>query len=340
MRLAPLDQDIDAGRKYLNERSLQIGHILPLGLERFKEYFDANSSFLVYSVRAVDALFSYRPGREKWTPRADFVIVTDSLAGLKESSGRIEDMALAQEKSVLRTRIFGYDRKRLQALKALGYKIGATIPDAVSLDGKRFDLHYLYKELTDHYDFHIRRDYAQPGLYPVLEVEKARNKKLKLRGYRREDRPALNKAASHLNVIRGIASGVFDGAVPWSSGPYEERVDTRRVFPIVCEDESIGEPVGILDLAKSEADVMQHVMVLGMYVRAEYQGLGVGTILMDAMKTLAKRLNLSSVLLTVFEGNTPAEKLYRKAGFVDCGKIPGWLQEGYINEKYMVLQLD
>jgi RimJ/RimL family protein N-acetyltransferase len=85
---------------------------------------------------------------------------------------------------------------------------------------------------------------------------------------------------------------------------------------------------------------MQHVMVLGMFVKAEYQGQGAGTVLMEAVKTLAKRLNLSRLMLTVFEGNTPAEKLYRKAGFVECGTLPGWLQEGYVNETYMMLQLD
>jgi RimJ/RimL family protein N-acetyltransferase len=339
LRLTTLDQDVDAGRKYLNERSLQIGHVLPLSEEVFKEYFPERNSFLLYSVRAVDALFSFHSGREKWTPRADFVIVTDSLAGLKEAVERIEDIAVAQEKLVLLTRIFGYDRKRLQALKALDYKIGASIPGAVSLDGKRFDLHYLYKELDNRYRFSIRRSYANPGLYPVLQVDKAKNARLKLRGYHKEDRPFLNKAATHLNVIRGIASGVFEGSVPWSPDTYEEWFDKRRVFPIVCEDESVGEPVGLLDLSRLGPDVMQHVMVLGMYVRAEYQGLGVGTLLMDAMKSLAERLNLSRVMLTVFEGNTPAEKLYRKAGFVECGKLPGWLQEGYINETYMILQL-
>jgi len=340
LRLTTLDQDIDAGRKYLNERSLQIGHVLPLSQEIFKEYFPERNSFLLYSVRAVDALFSFHSGREKWTPRADFVIVTDSLAGLKEAVGRVEDTALAQEKLVLRTRIFGYDRKRLQALKTLNYKIGATIPGAASLDGKRFDLHYLYKELGDRYRFNISRSYAKPGLYPILEVDKAKNQRLKLRGYRKEDRSFLNKAATHLNVIRGIAGGVFEGSVPWSPGTYEEWFDKRRVFPIVCEDESIGEPVGLLDLSRVDPDVTQHVMILGMYVRAEYQGLGVGTLLIDAMKILAKRLSLSRVILTVFEGNIPAEKLYAKAGFVECGKLPGWLQEGYINEMYMTLQLD
>jgi len=340
LRLTPVDQDIDAGRKYLNERSLQIGHVLPLSEETFKEYFPEKSSFLLYSVRAVDALFCFRSGREKWTPLADFLIVTDSLAGLKEEIGKVEDMAVAQEKLVLRTRIFGYDRKRLQALRALDYKVGASIPGTVSLDGKRFDLHYLYKELDDHYHFSVRRSHAKPGLYPILEVEKAKNQRLVLRGYRKEDRPFLDKAATHLNVIRGIANGVFEGSVPWGPGVYEEWFEKRRVFPIVCEDESIGEPVELLDLFRVDPDVMQHVMDLGMYVRAEYHGLGVGTLLMDAMKTLAKRLNLSRVALTVFEGNAPAEKLYAKAGFIKCGRLPGWLQEGYINETYMVLQLD
>jgi len=111
LRLTPLDQDVNAGRKYLNERTLQIGHVLPLSEEIFKEYFPERSSFLLYSVRAVDALFYFRSGREKWTPLADFIVVTDSIAGLKEATAKIEDTAVAQEKLVLRTRIFGYDRK-------------------------------------------------------------------------------------------------------------------------------------------------------------------------------------------------------------------------------------
>jgi GNAT superfamily N-acetyltransferase len=100
-------------------------------------------------------------------------------------------------------------------------------------------------------------------------------------------------------VIRGIASGIFEGSIPWSPGTYEEWFDKRRVFPLVCDDESIGEPVGIIDLARPSPDVMQHVMVLGMFVKAEYQGQGAGTVLMEAVKTLAKRLNLSRLMLTV-----------------------------------------
>jgi RimJ/RimL family protein N-acetyltransferase len=123
-------------------------------------------------------------------------------------------------------------------------------------------------------------------------------------------------------------------------GSYQQMVDSGKAYPLVCIDESTAKPVGILDLFKQTPDVMQHTMLVGMYVKPEYQGIGVGTMLMDNMKTLAKRLHLSRVWLTVFEGNTPAERLYRKIGFVECGKVPGWLQEGYINEIFMTLKLD
>lgn len=340
MRITALDQDTTAGRDYLNERSLQVGHVLPPSESLFKEYFPVGNSFLLHKGRAVDGLFSYLPGRDKRAPIATFRLITDTLTGLKEAIGRIEDTAVAEEKLIVRTRVFGYDRKRLQALKVMGYKTGASVPEVVSLDGKRFDLHFLYKELDNRYRFQVRRSYAKPGLYPTVDVEKPKNPKFRVRGYRREDRPLLDKYATHLNVIRGIAGGVFEGLLPWTPGIYQEWVDNRTVFPVVCEDESNGEPVGLLDLFKSGPEVMRHVMVLGMYVRAEYQGLGVGTLLMEAMATLAKRLHLSRVMLSVFEGNIPAEKLYQKTGFIECGKLPGWLQEGYVNEVYMVLQLD
>ena len=61
-------------------------------------------------------------------------------------------------------------------------------------------------------------------------------------------------------MIRGIGSGVFEGLYPFSPGDYQERVAAKQVFPIVCEDELIGEPVGSVDLFGSSAQVMQHSM--------------------------------------------------------------------------------
>ena len=127
---------------------------------------------------------------------------------------------------------------------------------------------------------------------------------------------------------------------PWVPGYYDRMVESGRILPIVCEDGATGEPVGLLDLFRSPFEVMQHSTGLGMFVRAEYQGIGVGTMLMKAMKTLARRLHLARVWLSVFEGNVPAQRLYQRAGFEECGKVPGWLQEGYINEIFMILKLD
>jgi hypothetical protein len=152
------------------------------------------------------------------------------------------------------------------------------------LDGRRFDYNILFKDLSAAYKSKPHRSYATPGLYKQVEVEKAKTPKLKVRGYKREDRPALDKFFTQHNVIRGIASGVFEGLYPWQPGDYQQRVDSGHVFPIVCEDELIREPVGIVDLSRPSAEVMQHSMGLGIAVRAEYQGLGVGTMLMRQQK--------------------------------------------------------
>ena len=340
MRIVPFDHDPALARSYLEDKGLQIGHILPVSDTLLREYFAPGRSFLILKGKAIDAVFWYAAGKDKQIPQARFRVVTDSLLGLKQAVGSVEDTAVASEKLVLRTNVFGYDRKRLQALKALGYSVGASLPGNVSLDGRRFDYQMLFKDLNLRYKPSVRRSYAKPGLYKAAEVEKVKSPKLRIRGYKREDRPILDKFVTHNNVIRGLGSGLFEGLYPWPPGDYQERVDSGRVFPIVCEDELVREPVGIIDLAKSPADVMQHSMNTGIFVKADYQGLGIGTMLMDAMKTLAQRLHLARVWLSVFEGNTPAVQLYRKAGFEESGRIPGWLQEGYIDEIYMTLKLD
>ena len=340
MKIVPLEHDLAQARDYLNDRSLQVGRILPVGDDLLGELFPTGSSYVLRKGRVVDALFSYNPGREKQAPTARFRVVTDSVSGLKEATRLVEETAVAGEKVVLRTNVFGYDKKRLQALKALGYTIGASLPGVVSLDGRRFDQHLLYKDLGSRYKSSVRRSYAKPGLYKATEVEKAKTPKLKVRGYRVDDRPILDKFASHQNVIRGIGSGVFEGLYPWLPGDYQRRVDSKQVFPIVCEDELTHEPVGVVDLFGSSAQVMQHAMGTGIYVKPDYQGIGIGTMLMEASKILAMRLHLGRIWLSVFEGNSPAQSLYRKAGFEESGRLPGWLQEGYVDEIFMTMKLD
>src|SRR2546426_2608575 len=193
MKIVSLETFVDAGRSYLDERLLQIGHVLPPGTRLFNEYFPPSTSFLALRGKTPEALFSYTTGRDKGRTVGIFRVVTDS-PGLKQAVGLIESAAVAGEKLVLRTRVFGYDRKRVQALKELGFQIGASLPGTVSLDGRRYDLHLMYKDLSARYRFKIHRSYAAPGLYPTIDVSKAKNYKLRVIAYRREDRQSLTNS--------------------------------------------------------------------------------------------------------------------------------------------------
>jgi putative acetyltransferase len=60
----------------------------------------------------------------------------------------------------------------------------------------------------------------------------------------------------------------------------------------------------------------KHVAQLGMMVRDDWQGKGIGTALMQAAVELADRwLNLTRIELEVYTDNAPALRLYKKFGF-------------------------
>jgi len=66
----------------------------------------------------------------------------------------------------------------------------------------------------------------------------------------------------------------------------------------------------------------RHVGEIGMAVRDDWQGKGVGTALMQATVDLADRwLNLTRLELEVYTDNEPAIRLYNKFGFVMEGTL-------------------
>ena len=78
-----------------------------------------------------------------------------------------------------------------------------------------------------------------------------------------------------------------------------------------------GEVVGSLGLETSPTRPrMRHVGSIGMAVRDDWQGKGVGTALMEAALDLADNwLNLTRIELRVFVDNPAAVALYKKFGF-------------------------
>lgn len=77
-----------------------------------------------------------------------------------------------------------------------------------------------------------------------------------------------------------------------------------------------GEVVGMITLQAFSRPRINHTGEIGMMVRDDWQGKGVGTSMMRAIIDLADRwLNLGRIELKVYTDNEPAIALYRKFGF-------------------------
>ena len=81
--------------------------------------------------------------------------------------------------------------------------------------------------------------------------------------------------------------------------------------------------------------------VIGMMVRTEARGQGVGRALLEAAITEARRAGLETLTLTVTAGNANAVALYQRAGFVAWGTLARALKIGtqYHDKLHMALDL-
>jgi L-phenylalanine/L-methionine N-acetyltransferase len=85
----------------------------------------------------------------------------------------------------------------------------------------------------------------------------------------------------------------------------------------------------------------RHVGQIGMAVRDDWQGKGVGTALMQAAVDLAdKWLNLKRLELEVYTDNAPAIRLYEKFGFTIEGTLVDFaFRDGQYVDVYMMARL-
>jgi L-phenylalanine/L-methionine N-acetyltransferase len=108
---------------------------------------------------------------------------------------------------------------------------------------------------------------------------------------------------------------------------------------VACAD---GEVVGQLGLHTSpNSPRRRHAAELGMAVRDDWQGKGVGTALMQAVVDLADRwLNLSRLELEVYVDNESAIRLYKKFGFVVEGTLKQFaFRDGQYVDAYTMARL-
>ena len=105
----------------------------------------------------------------------------------------------------------------------------------------------------------------------------------------------------------------------------------------------MGELVGAVSCERDVRTKVRHIgHIIGMMVRAEVQGAGIGRALLDACIAQARAADgLVMLTLTVTAGNASAVHLYERAGFVRYGRLPRAIRvDGAFHAKdQMVLDL-
>ncbi|MBA2535443.1 MAG: GNAT family N-acetyltransferase [Rubrobacter sp.] len=127
-----------------------------------------------------------------------------------------------------------------------------------------------------------------------------------------DDYVALHRIFSGPRAVAGTLQMPFQSAELWRKRLSEPPEGLYSL--VACVEEEV---VGSLSLENSPTRWrMRHVGSIGMAVRDDWQGKGVGTALMEAALDLADNwLNLTRIELRVYVDNAAAIALYEKFGF-------------------------
>jgi ribosomal protein S18 acetylase RimI-like enzyme len=166
---------------------------------------------------------------------------------------------------------------------------------------------------------------------------------MKIRALRDDD------AEAFLELRR---AALLDAPLAFTASPEDDLVATPEVFreQIAAAPETVilgafdGRLIGIAGLYRETHLKAAHKAHLwGMYVLPEHRGRGVGTGLLDALVSHARRLtSVTSVHLSVTSAAPEARKLYESRGFRVWGTEPDSLRHDgrTVVEHHLVLDLD
>ena len=152
------------------------------------------------------------------------------------------------------------------------------------------------------------------------------------------DYEAVQRIFTGPNVIRGTLQLPFPSVEMWRKRLAEPPEGLFNLVACVDDDEVVGQ-LGLHTSPRRPR--RRHVGQLGMAVRDDWQGQGVGTALMQAAIDLADNwLNLTRLELEVFVDNTPAIRLYEKFGFNIEGTLVDFaFRDGQYVDVYFMARL-
>ena len=89
-----------------------------------------------------------------------------------------------------------------------------------------------------------------------------------------------------------------------------------------------GQLVSNIDLTGNQRKKLFHTGVIGMGVHIDWQGFGIGSLLMHTLIDWARtNKHLQLLWLEVYASNLHGLALYKKFGFLECGRIPNFFRE-------------
>ncbi len=158
----------------------------------------------------------------------------------------------------------------------------------------------------------------------VVKEFEVKGKKVRIRYPKWEDLDQLHK---YINSI--IKERTFIGKqkpisrkdkIGWFSKEFE-RIENRDVVSIVAEVD--GKFAGSSSIERKKLDANRHIGTLHVGLMKSFRGLGIGKEMVEILIKLAKKeMGIKMVDSSYYSMNKASEKLHRKCGFKEVGRIP------------------
>jgi ribosomal-protein-alanine N-acetyltransferase len=138
-----------------------------------------------------------------------------------------------------------------------------------------------------------------------------------------------------IEVIHGIEQTVYPTA--WTLNFFQLMLGmTEDLFLVALENgEVIGYTVGEMRKMGRKTDLKTVGHILNLAVRGDYQGVGVGTLLMDEVEGRLLSKGVDLVYLEVRESNTGPQTMYLKRGYQYVRTAKGYYgdEDGFVMMK-------